>query len=243
IYTDVSGDNSSSRYYRMTYEATWEFHTSFHSSLIYDHSDTSFLMRSPQKYVDTCWRTTVPTNILIGTTTGLSENFLSKAPLQFIPLHSEALSVLYSILVKVYSTSKPEYQFWNLLMKNTENTGSLFDPQPSTITGNIQCLSNPAEPVIGYVGVGIPAEKRIWINNSELPISWNGNGNFYECSSFQIVNDKDSIAKYFEEPVQLFAAVKAVKDLQGDTLGYEITRRRCADCTQRGTTQRPPFWP
>jgi hypothetical protein len=243
IYLDSHGNNTASRYYRMDYEATWEFHTWFHSSLTYKTFDTSFLNRPPSKYVDTCWRTIVPTNVLISNTTFLTTNLVSHKMLTSIPTHSESLSILYSILVKAYSISQSEYQFWDLLKKNTEELGSIFDSQPSMAGGNIKCVSDPSVPAIGYVGVCIPAEKRIWISNKELPDSWNGNGNFYECVLKTIPDNKDTIAYYFEGPLDLFTAVDAIRNLHGEITGYEISRRRCADCTQRGTTVKPSFWP
>ncbi len=56
---------------------------------------------------------------------------------------------------------------------NTENVGSIFGSQPNEITGNIHCVSNSSEPVIGYIGAGRSQHERIFISNSDMPSGWN----------------------------------------------------------------------
>jgi hypothetical protein len=41
------------------------------------------------------------------------------------------------------------YDFWNQLNKQISNVGSIFDPIPSSITGNVSCISKPNEKVYG----------------------------------------------------------------------------------------------
>ena len=41
-----------------------------------------------------------------------------------------------------------------LMQKNAESLGSIFDEQPTQITGNIHSVTNPSEQVIGYVSAG-----------------------------------------------------------------------------------------
>src|SRR5699024_3176408 len=122
-----------------------------------------------------------------------SDNSLSKAKLAFIPTHSEKLSVLYSTKVEVFSISADEFEFWQRMKRNTEEMGTIFAPQPSTVRDNMKCITDPAEPVIGYVGARSLAQKRIFIDNQELPFSWN-QPEF--CRKDTIPNIKDSLVFY-----------------------------------------------
>ena len=60
---------------------------------------------------------------------------------------------MYSINVKQYALSHEAYLFFEKIKKNTEQLGSIFDPQPSELQGNIHCITNPAETVVGYVDI------------------------------------------------------------------------------------------
>ena len=60
------------------------------------------------------------------------------------------------------------------MKKNTEQVGTLFDAQPSQISGNFKCLTNPGELVIGFVEVTEEQTKRAFIYNSQVP-GWSYN--------------------------------------------------------------------
>lgn len=245
VYFDSYNKEGVTRYYRWTYEETWEIHTKYHSQLIYRDEDTSIIERPPDQYVDVCYPEHQSNRILIGNTAKLTDNSLSGAEVTLIPNHDQKLGVLYSVLLKVYAISKDEFEFWERMKKNTEEMGTIFAPQPSTVRGNMTCVSHPGEPVIGYVSVhSASAKKRLFIHNDELPSDWNIN--WYQCQLFNVVNNKDSIKRqyFMGQPPFYFTPVKPIKNLRGVVTAYEIARRHCADCTASGgTTTKPSFWP
>ncbi|MEJ7664694.1 MAG: DUF4249 family protein [Hymenobacter sp.] len=57
---------------------------------------------------------------------------------------SSKLYYLYSILVRQYALTPEEFAYWDKLRKNTENLGTLFDPLPSQLSGNVHRLTMPA---------------------------------------------------------------------------------------------------
>jgi hypothetical protein len=174
--------------------------------------------------------------ILLGSTEKLASDIVY-LPVQYIEPHSEKVSVLYSINLRQYAVSHDNYLFLQKMKKNTEQLGTIFDPQPSEIVGNIHCLTNPAETVIGYVEVTQEQVKRIFIYNSQVP-DWN-----YDPACFQIIidNNLDSIAKYGRD---LYPTTpQALSSFGSVTKFYATDHEGCMNCTFRGTNIKPAFWP
>lgn len=62
----------------------------------------------------------------------------------------------YYIEVEQQALSRNAYQFWKSVRQLTNNTGGLFDAAPSSVQGNVKCVSDPGELVYGYFGaVGV----------------------------------------------------------------------------------------
>jgi len=58
----------------------------------------------------------------------------------------------YLIHVHQYSITESAYKFWNALSEQSTNVGSIFDPQPARIKGNLFYIDDTEEPVYGYFG-------------------------------------------------------------------------------------------
>ncbi|WP_240625659.1 DUF4249 domain-containing protein [Spirosoma pollinicola] len=59
----------------------------------------------------------------------------------------------YYIEIEQQALSRKAYLFWKSVQQLTSNTGGLFDVAPSSIQGNVKCITNPKEPVYGYFGI------------------------------------------------------------------------------------------
>lgn len=57
---------------------------------------------------------------------------------------------VFLIEVQQHRLNKEAYDFWNLLKLQQESQGSLFDPPPFGIKGNISNINNKDETVLGY---------------------------------------------------------------------------------------------
>ena len=148
----------------------------------------------------------------------------------FIPQGSIKLGVKYSILVKQYALTADAFNFLEDVKKNTEQTGSVFDPQPSALKGNIHSISNPGEPVIGFIRVCNEQTKRIFIRNSELP-GWDYHS---PCFEDTVLNDPKSIEQADGSGLVPTRFISLSKFL--------ATYKNCIDCTLSGTNIKPPFW-
>jgi hypothetical protein len=70
----------------------------------------------------------------------------------------------YLATVQQQSLTPEAYRFWNELKKQQTNTGSIFDPIPSQIKGNIFNADDPDELVLGYFGASSLVESSVLIN-------------------------------------------------------------------------------
>ena len=242
IYVSTHDAQDATRYYKWDFTETWEFHSAYYSSLLYSY-DSLFVpigvyYRNQDQSVDTtiykCWNTVGSTNINLGSSEKLSENRIY-LPLIKIDPASIKLSVLYSVEVRQYALSQDAYVFYQKIKKNTENVGTIFDAQPSDIQGNIHCVSDPSEIVIGFVDISEMKKQRLFIDNRELP-DWSYR---QRCFQFEILID--SIRTHAGGT---FPTVPTRLGPFNSILAWNATPElTCIDCTLTGTNVRPPFWP
>ena len=234
VFVNTHDPANQTTFYRWDYTETWEFHSDYDSKLQYN-PDTTVSYRSSQVYV--CYQTRKSSNILTGSSEKLKEDVINQAPLTLIPFQDKRLSVLYSTLVTQYALDSSAYNYWNAMKSNTENVGTIFGSQPNQLKGNIHCLTDSSETVIGYIGAGSTQQKRIFISNSSMPSNWNHKGN---CDYIEVPPIKDSLIFYYAEQ----GFVPITPHLNGIiVLGYYSSEGPCVDCTLNGTSQKPSFWP
>ncbi|MDE3184288.1 MAG: DUF4249 domain-containing protein [Bacteroidota bacterium] len=242
IYINTHDDQNNPGYYYWKYEETWEFHSRYISSLkwVYNshHIPVAVAYTYPDQRIDTsiyrCWKTVNSSNINVGSSEKLNRNLIYYQIMSIEPA-SEKLSVLYSLNVRQYAVSKEGYAYLQKLKRNTEEIGSIFAAQPSELTGNIHCTTDPSEIAIGYVEVSQEKDKRLYINNSELP-GWNYH---MACATIIVANDAGEIQKNGAGlPTIPYAA-----DQFGIHSFYDSYDPNCVDCTLRGSNVKPVFWP
>jgi hypothetical protein len=57
--------------------------------------------------------------------------------------------------------------------QQAEISGSIFDPPPATIRGNMLSLDNPDEVVLGYFMAGGETSQRIYVDKNDLTFKQN----------------------------------------------------------------------
>lgn len=247
LYVDAHDATNNTRYYRWTYQETWQYSTPFYSQFEFVNG----VMRPRTDNIKDCWRTEISTDIALGNTARLSQDVVSKYPLLLPPGDSYRFRVKYSLLVQQYAQTAEEYTYWEKLKKNTESLGTLFDPLPTQLTGNVHGLTDPSELVVGYVGASSMSEKRLFIDRSEFPASitfltgYEGlcqEPDTVLLPSFRFPN---SLATGFtQEYLPLYEAYLYNPRTNVPTLiGYVRGQALCADCRLRGTNVKPSFWP
>jgi hypothetical protein len=239
------------KYYRWDYGETWIIHSNF-SSGYYSNGDT-VLVRPISMQISTCYSRDSSSTIIINSSAKLSSNEIVDNPITSIPSSSIKLGSEYSILVRQYALSADAYTFWTNLKKNTEQLGSIFDPQPSQINGNIHSLTNPNEAVIGYISVGTTSTARIFVRNQQLP-AWVTTLPYPDCKLDTFlykyiplglntpVNQVDLFINYNKGATSPEIPVAGINPPGGPIIGYSAAQPICVDCTLRGSNVEPAFW-
>ncbi|WP_299824964.1 DUF4249 domain-containing protein [uncultured Pontibacter sp.] len=220
-------------YYRWEFEETYEY-TSYYNSL-WAYKGGEVIPRSQEEQFYKCWRTDPSTSILVGSTAHLVQDVVRDYPLVFREGVSEKLATKYSILVRQYGISKAEYEYWQMLKKNTESVGSIFDAQPSQVRGNIKNVKQPDNPVLGYFSIQSMTEKRMFISGPEMRKLGFSYHDIPVCSL-----DTTSLR---DLPQWLAIDKLIVEELLPPNAGYVVANRACADCRVKGgSTIKPEYW-
>lgn len=234
VYVSTHDATDSTQYYRWQYVETWEHNPKYTSDLIYDKSLPGLRLRSPGEQIYRCWNTDTSGEILIASTANLSVDVLYEKPLITIPYGSTKIDRVYSILVTQYALTKEAYQYWDNLKKNTEDLGSIFDPQPFADYGNMHSITDPSEPVLGYITAGSAMHQRIFIDWTKVQWPYS----FPTCADTTVApGNVDTVFSGFDYlPVQYLASPP------GTVFG---SSPECVDCrlTGGGTTTKPPYMP
>ena len=250
LFVTTHDDGNKTRYYRWDYDETWTYFSPIGSQIYYHDRKVSF--RPTDSLITECYKRATPSNsIFIATSNKLSKDVISEYPLGYVDASTGKISHVYSAQVKQYAISPEAYTYWTLLKKNTEQLGSIFDAQPSTLIGNIKCISNPNEPVIGYISASTIKTKRIFVTGNTLP---------FHVPDFVPPPDPSTCVSGFISKDPEFTLIPRLETTlaNGDTLltfyranpatngilGYEYATADCVDCRMAGgTSVKPAYWP
>jgi Domain of unknown function (DUF4249) len=230
---DTHDPQNSTRYYRWEYDETWEINSYFNS--LYEYRNDSVVDRLNPSAIYYCWKYGFSNSIILGSSAKLSQDVISQQHLLNIPLGDEKITVRYSLLVRQFALTKEAYQFWEIMKKNTEQVGTLFDPQPSQLLSNIHCVNDPEEPVIGFVSAGSYVEKRLFITRAQVhPWPY-----YLLCEEKRV--PLDSLKYYFAGNTYI-PLYELYSMITGRLIGYVSGSRFCTDCTSRGSNVKPSYW-
>ena len=233
VHVNVNSHDPSnnSHYYRWYFTELWEYHSTYYSELVLINGLINYADTNTSTW--TCWRAERSSGIILGNSSALSQDRINQMPLTVVPRGSQKISVRYSMLATQYVLSQSAYQYWQIIQKNSQNLGSLFDPQPSQLHGNYHGITNPKEPVIGFLSAGTLQQLRLFISNSQVH---NWDTAYNECPILTTYRDPNNYQIY-----HYLDTLYGPLYFSGTTL--YVTKKSCNDCrVQGGTTQRPDFW-
>lgn len=231
IFVSTHDPANQTKYYRWNFSETWEYHSFYDSNLGFANGQVYF--RDSSDLLTFCWRSDESNEILLATSANLNEDVINHFRIATVPEGSDKISVRYSILLRQYALTKEAFEYWQLLKKNTEEVGTIFGSQPSQLKGNIHCVTNPTEPVIGFISASTVTEKRAFILRREV-YPWPVLREDSICVS-KIISP-DSISYYLRD-----TSLSPAYFVSGGALA--IAKNRCVDCRIKGgTTTKPSYW-
>jgi hypothetical protein len=250
ISVDTKNQDNDYGYFRWEVEETWEYNLPSPKKFNYIN-DTTIIPVDTVKEV--CWRSYKPGEILTQSVLPGQSDIVKKPILFIATSKSDRLLIRYSLLVKQYSVTRKEFDFWTSLRKVNETGGNIFDTQPWAVTGNITNIADPQEKILGYFKVSAVKEKRIFISPTDLE----GLGLdlfIYDCQ--QIVKRPsdyptppwgspltwDGLAAMFaNDPKYVFIEpIYKPKSTALQSLVFAMVE--CSDCELKGTIKKPDFW-
>ncbi len=241
IYANTHDPSGNTQFYRWDFTETWE-----HESI---HRANYLIVNTHPVYIDDstqhnwhCWSNALSTNILVGTSAGLSGDVISQAQINRIYQNDPRMDVKYSILVRQYAIDAAAYDYWSRVQKQSQTLGGLFDIIPAQLKGNMHNLTVPSEPVYGYISASTVEQQRLFISNQNLP-DWKSVPT-QKCNGYIFTPDpallQVSTIYYNKDPNFSFY------DFGTDSNGQQtqiLMTTACLDCTfQGGSTIKPPFW-
>jgi hypothetical protein len=250
IYSNTHDPTSTVKYYRWDYTETWLYHPRYASGFV--STGDTVIARPLAQQEENCWPSDTSSTIVLNSSVRLSRAVILNNPITFVSSSSQKIADEYSISVRQYALTPDAYTFWQTLKNNTENLGSIFDPQPSQLTGNIHSLTKPNEPVVGYISAGNVATKRIFIHNQQLP-AW-VTPQLYTCP-LDTFYYSAVFGNQFINQVNLFLnagkgaganpayiPVGALTNKLGIITAYTASSPECTECTLQGPNVEPSFW-
>ena len=123
----------------------------------------------PKDCCSVCYRTEISNNQSLFIAVDDDFNGLNtRVPVAFIEDDGLRFLDTYRVDVSQYGISQEAYRFLRLVKQQAEISGSIFDPPPATIRGNMISLDDPDEVVLGYFMAASEQTSRIYIRKDEL---------------------------------------------------------------------------
>jgi ABC-type uncharacterized transport system auxiliary subunit len=241
----------SSQYYRYEYEESYKIIapvwddektilTPFDQEV--GHQGIAVVPRTQETQI--CYATVKSNDIIQNTTTGQSDDRVDYR-VRFISDQNYIISHRYSIKVRQYVQNLAAYTFYKTLKKVSGNGSLLSQTQPGYFFGNLKCVENPTEKVIGYFEVASVSEKRIFFNYVDL----------FPNEPLPPYIEKCDVRQFkfcfgnFDPECRGAALLSIISsnslvyvDSDGTQTYFFMVKPACGDCTTIGSNVKPDFW-
>ncbi len=148
VYLSVNSPETDQKYFRWRIEET-------HEEYFPLDPDPCYFSERPREF------------LVVGSTENTVGDVITDLPLRFVP--KEKLFTRYSILVEQFTLSKKAYLYWEAIYNQRKRTGSIFDPPPTSVEGNMVCVTDPSELVLGFFAGAGKSSKRLFVRPLDFP--------------------------------------------------------------------------
>ncbi len=164
VYANFENPNEGENFYMWRNSGSYKIIT-FPENYIDPVSGTP----APKDCCNLCWVTEKNADKSINILNGSTFNSgLIEYPVAFIEDDGSRFTDRYVASIQQLSISKEAHQYFRILDQQLQIQGSIFDPPPATLIGNMISIDDPEETVLGYVLFADVAEKRISLPRTAL---------------------------------------------------------------------------
>lgn len=177
VYESVDGFSIAARvndapdqrnYYLLRMKITYKVLTHPESYQVFD-TGLGRYVPAPKPCCNICWITEqLPEFVVYGDQT-ISGQKNAEVPLGYFEARSKYFFEKVYFEVTQYTLSSGGYAFWKSLADLKFKQGTLFDPSPAELPGNIHNTADPEEQVIGYFTVSGVSTAGSFISNHQIP--------------------------------------------------------------------------
>jgi hypothetical protein len=193
-----------SRYYRWIVGGTYQFYSAFD----FDRDEAP------------CYYTIPPLpRFVIGESASAEEDVIVKTMKYISPNSTYAYG--HSVQLIQYSQTKESYEYWKKIDDQQNNLGSIFDPPPAQVTGNLYFENEQDEIVMGFFEAASVKTKRVFISRETF-------------------TNLDPDIDYFSD-----TGLNAPCFPPPGWVGVWIAPDYCFDCAllENSTRTKPSYWP
>jgi hypothetical protein len=237
VMVDSHDPDNKTRYYGWNYDETWKFKVPIDITL---HPDWKI-----------CYRYNTNNYISLGTSIQLNNDAINRRLLLSVNESTNRLYIRYTMLAKQYSFSEQTYSYLEQLNKINLNQGSLFDPTPYSLAGNVRNVRDKEAPVLGYFLVAGVAEKRLFIDRTDLPKEYKPTDGFDDCST-ESASVSSDLTDFRQDKLVDSLMNKGYAVYEQHVVLNSVTNEKyiqlylakpfCFNCTLQGDNKIPPFW-
>lgn len=226
FYVSTHDPENTHTYYLWRLEETYKFNSDYTLEYTYNGSIEPYPW--PMEFY-TCWATKNVEEIFLFDASTLNSVTLQNIPLNYVNTETKKLTIKYSLLTNQYTINEETYNFFKAVKEINAGGELFYSTQPYQIKGNIECISNPNEKVLGLFWVAGKTAQRIFVNRPLLV-------SFYYDKCTINTQGVPFIGNYSPSDWPIYLTINEHGDLG-------IVGRGCVDCTQKdGSLEKPNFW-
>lgn len=237
IFLDTYDPSGSADYYRWEWMENWEIKVPISSKFDFqvfpDTVGGGYPVPKERKN-DICYSSDTSRRIMVASKKLAGETGVRKFEINYVSTQDFKLKSLYGIIVRQYSLDEKGYKYWSQLKATSEALGTLFDPQPYELRGNVFNVDDVDEAVLGYfdasaVAVNSMVVARDLLEDLEYPLEQC----FFERDTVPYAQVTDFLQSgYLIDTVGPFGSTYLI-----------MAPVDCSDCRLYGTLERPDFRP
>ena len=226
FYLSTDDPENEAMYFLWKLEETYEYNADH--TLEYTFSGSFEPYPNPTEFF-TCWKTNDLKDFYLFDASILNDVNIQGVPLNYVNTETKKLSVRYSLLVDQFVLSEQAYEFFRSVQEMNSGDDLFYSTQPYQIEGNITCIDDPEEKVLGQFMVAGKSTKRIFVTRppdiyfyyEECPINTQG---------------VPFIFNYHPSDYPIYLTLTP-------NLEMGIVGKGCVDCREHGGSLQPPdFW-